>query len=359
MIIHLSKEKSRLAIIQNIPKCFFKRIEEANTFGGHLFPQWAVHVFRRTGMMKKFEAVYNKYKALEIQSEREKVVEAFFCTNQIEDLCCRPHETLMITLEDLPVSIQQEIKDLFEFLYKKAIHIAGFQNYVQDSVEESIERFLNKNKIRICPFCGLEGLRVLRGQARPALDHWLCQESFPMAAVNFNNLFPIGNACNASPVKGEKIVLLDSDSDKRIRAYYPTTKHGGIDLQFKYLKEPQNIGERDKNWELNLRPKRAEDEEVFKSWKSTMNIDVRYHDFFHADIFPLWEEEYVGYLEESGKRHADTVEELKNNLKEWKASWKISCCPGAILYRSFLDYLLNEASEAWLYGLCENLKCQK
>jgi hypothetical protein len=37
------------------------------------------------------------------------------------------------------------------------------------------------------------------------------------------------------------------------------------------------------------------------------------------------------------------VEELKNNLKEWNASWKISCCLGAILYRSFLDYLLNEA----------------
>lgn len=48
------------------------------------------------------------------------------------------------------------------------------------------------------------------------------------------------------------------------------------------------------------------------------------------------------------------MEELKNNLKEWKASWKISYCPGAILYRLFLDCLLNEALERG-YGLCEIL----
>lgn len=61
---------------------------------------------------------------------------------------------------------------------------------------------------------------------------------------------------------------------------------------------------------------RPEDEEVFKSWVSTMNINVRYQNFYYTDIFPLWEDNYVKYLERSGKGPAETVEELKNNLKE-------------------------------------------
>lgn len=50
------------------------------------------------------------------------------------------------------------------------------------------------------------------------------------------------------------------------------------------------------------------------------------------------------------------IEELKKNFRNWKSTFRIKGRPGSIIYRAFIDYLINVASDAYLNGLCENFK---
>ena len=358
MITQLNKVKSRLAILQNIPKYFFSKLEIATEFNNDLFPAWSLSVFRQSEMRQKFKAVYDKYKLIEAEELRKKVVDAFFYTNQVEELCDGQPDSAVIKFEELPQEIRKEIKDLFSYLYETAIRNSNFERYVNDNVEGMIGRFVQKNKLFLCPFCGLETLGGYQGESRISLDHWLCRDIFPMASVNLNNLFPIGNKCNQAPVKGTKNVLGNQEAHRRSRVFYPCCQHAGVVTSFHFLCEPDIDGIKEGDWELILEPEREEEQDIFESWKETMNIESRYKDFFRRDILPMWEEYYRDYVEDpdSGLVHANTVEELKRNLTKWKATFNLKSRPGARLFRLFIDYLINDASEDYLDSLCENLK---
>ncbi|MFT2011573.1 hypothetical protein ACMA1I_23075 [Pontibacter sp. 13R65] len=361
MITSLKKLSTRIAIIHNIPKVFFKNIEDATFFGDHLFPKWEKNVFARTDLRKKFELVYNKFKALTNKRDRDRIVHTFTSVNEIEKLCNNTPGITVYELKDLPSSIHEELDKLFEYLYKTAINYHGFESYVKDSVHESINRFNKKNELEVCPFCGLEGFLNLEGQARLALDHWLCRDLFPMSAVNFNNLIPIGPACNARPAKGSKNILIDNPTSKaRVIAYYPYLQHSGITTQFKFVNEPtiSTFGKiPDSDWNLTLSPVDPTENDIYTSWISTMNIEPRYLDYIRINILNMWESRYKKFIEKHPRlKHAQDIDELKNHLTEWQASFDIKNVPGSILYVSFIDFLVNHASDAYLFGLCENFK---
>ena len=249
MITRLQKLATEISTIQEIPAFFFREIENSVSFGNHLFPAWVDGVFAATDLSDKFEAVYNKYKSIKSKANRNKIINAFQYNNQVEQLCANHADTLVIELKDLPESIQKEIDTLFLYLYNTAINYHRFETHVTDTVKESISRFITQNRLEVCPFCGLEGFLNIEGQARIALDHWLCKDLFPMSAVNFDNLFPIGPSCNARPAKGEKNILIDNPTSKnRIQAYYPYLPHNGINTSFQFNNEPTIAGISDPDW---------------------------------------------------------------------------------------------------------------
>ena len=358
MITRLQRLTTGISIIQEIPIMFFREIENAATFGNHLFPAWVNGVFRATSLNDKFEAVFKKYKAIKNKSNRDRIVEAFTYNNQIENLCNNLAGSLVIELSDLPKSIQKQIEDLFLYLYNTAINYHLFETHVADKLKNSIDRFIADNGLEVCPFCGLEGFLNIEGQSRIALDHWLCKDLFPMAAVNFDNLFPIGSKCNERPAKGSKNILIDTPATKnRIQAFYPYMAHGGVTTSFSYIHEPSITGISDTDWSFAITPTNTAEQSIFESWNSTLNISVRYLDYFRKNIFPMWEADYKRFIEEEHDiDHAQTIDELKKNFRLWKASFPLKGRPGSILYRCLIDYLVNQASDAYLYGLCENFK---
>lgn len=360
MVINLNKYSTRIAIIHNIPKFFFRNIEAATSFGVHLFPPWANKVFASTHLHRKFESVYIKYKAIKTKRNRDKIIDAFISINQIETLCNNGTVTPYV-LNDLPKSIHNELDILFEYLYKTSINYLEFQLYVNDTVKDSIDRFIGVNGLNVCPLCGLEGFLNLDGQARIALDHWLCRDLFPMTAVNFKNLFPIGPSCNGRPAKGETNVLIDNETDRnRVIAYYPYLTHNGITTSFKFVKEPTIGGISDADWVFTCVPTNPAEQNIFDSWNSTLNISIRYLDYHRKNIFPMWEEDYKRFIEEDHEiKHADDIDKLRDNFKIWRASFPLKGRSGAILYRTFIDYLIKNASDAYLTGLCENFKRDK
>ena len=358
MITRLHRLTTGISIIQEIPSMFFREIENAAAFGNHLFPAWTEGVFRTTSLYNKFEAVYNKYKAIRNKANRDRIVSAFDYCNQIENLCTNQAGSIIIELTDLPKSIRKELDTLFLHLYNTAINYHLFERHVSDTLKNGIDRFIIQNGLEVCPFCGLEGFLNIEGQSRIALDHWLCKDLFPMSAVNFDNLFPIGSKCNERPAKGSKNILIDSPIAKnRILAYYPYLAHSGLITRFSFINEPTISGITDADWDFSLTPANVAEQNIFDSWNSTLNISIRYLDYHKKNIFPMWEADYKRFIDEDHEiQHAQTIEELRRNFLLWRASFPVKARPGAILYRSYIDYLINHASNAYLYGLCENFK---
>jgi len=358
MITRLQRLNSGLSIIQEIPSTFFTEIEASVSFGNHLFPAWTDNVFGATSLKNKFEAVYNKYKAIRTKANRDKIVNAFNHDNQIEDLCSNQAGTLVIELNDLPKSIHRELDALFLHLYNSSLNYHLFQTHVADSLKDSIDRFIKENGLEVCPFCGLEGFLNIEGQARIALDHWLCKDLFPMSAVNFDNLFPIGHDCNGRATKGSKNILIDGPgTTKRIKAYYPYLTHDGITTSFGFAKEPTVHGISDADWNYTIEPRNILEQDIFDSWCSTLNITIRFYDYLRKNIFGMWESRYKRFIENHPHlNHAENTEGLKSNFEHWKATFDIKGVAGSIVYIPFINYLINNASDSYLFGLCENLK---
>jgi len=352
MILNLNKIKSRLAILHNIPKYFFKRIESATAFGEDLFPSWSNTVYVNTMLKVKFENVYNIYKSLQSKSDRDMIIEAFENTNKVELLCQNDRYVRMLTINDLPESIRDSIDRLFEYLYNTATKYPHFIQYTNSSLNQVVDRFISNHKIEVCPFCGLEAFINVDGQSRLAMDHWLCRDLFPFAAVNFNNLIPVGDKCNGRPAKGSLNVLESRDHvGERAVAYYPYATHHGVTGKFLFIKEP-NIGNtEDGDWSFTFSPNDMTELPIFNSWDKTLNISTRYIDYVKKNVLNMWETDYKAFIEDSTFTHAQTLAEFKVNLQNWMGAFPIARRVGSIAYRSFINYLLNEASESYLTGL--------
>lgn len=358
MIAQLQKIESTLAILQEIPNTFFSKLEAAHVFDDNLFPDWSNGIFSDTDLKKKFNAVYTKYKALPDKNQRDQIILAFINTNRISDLCSNNPAVTSIAITALPESIQTEIEVLFNYLYTSALDYHKFEKHSKDTIQKAIDRFIANTGMDVCPFCGLEGYLNLKGQARLALDHWLCKDIFPFAAVNFDNLIPIGDKCNSRPAKGTTNVLFDDDGN-RISAYYPFAQNDGVNAVFSFISEPKIHGINDEDWACTLTPVNAANNDYFSSWTKVFNIFDRYHDYFIKYIFLNWESEYSEFIKDSGINHANTIDEFKQKLNIWRAgAFPIKKRAGAILYRAFINYLISHASNAYLYSLCENFKSQ-
>ena len=354
MIIKLKKFKTEIRTIEEIPDTFFNAIENAESFGDDLFPKWTRGVFGGTSLFKKFKAVYDKYKAIASKPERDKIINAYSCN--IEDLCANVKGTSVIKLTDLHESIQEEVDVLFLHLYNSAINYHAFEAHVKDNLKDAIDLFIKDNGLEVCPFCGIESFLNLEGQKRIALDHWLYKDLFPMFAVNFDNLFPLGEYCNSRPAKGTKNILVDDKTKKRVKAFFPYS-HNGVTTSFTYINEPSISGIKDLDWSFDIAPNYPSEQDIFDCWNSTLNISIRYNSYYKKNVFIMWESDYKRFIEEDHEvHHANNVNELKGNFKLWRASFPVRGRPGAILYRAFIANLVNNVSDAYLYGLCENFK---
>ena len=135
-------------------------------------------------------------------------------------------------------------------------------------------------------------------------------------------------------------------------------KRLNVRVSFKFITEPSSKDIPDTDWIVEINPEQGDDNIYIESWDWIMNLKSRYRSYFRKDIFPLWESTYQEYIEDpdSGLIHANNIAEFKSNLKQWKSTFRIKGQPGAILYKAFIDYLLDSATEMYLYGLYNSLR---
>lgn len=369
MIINLEQFNTPLQLLQEIPETFFSRLENSDVFDDRLLPDWltdeegnAIIFSDRTQLREKLNTVFELYKAIDNDSDRKLIIDSFISMNQIVELCDNNDSILCVELDDLHASIRDAISELFLYLYNSALNHPPFLEYVNDTLASAIERFVDENEIEICPFCGLETMLQLEGQARLALDHWLNKDRFPFSAINFNNLIPIGSACNASGVKGSKNILKNQDQTARIKSYYPFRAYSGIKVQASLIQDA-SIDNLSGHWSFAIAPIDDAEEDVYESWSYMFNIVERFNSYFKKKPLVRWQKDYITFIKSQSENKEfippNTSVELRAGLQHWLVVFQLKSKHGSIIYKPFIEYLINEVPEEYLYRIVENWKSQK
>ena len=178
-------------------------------------------------------------------------------------------------------SIKEIISELFIWLYS---YILTHENSpiistLKSDIKNHFEKYESENP-RVCPFCGLENIKLLASEGRADYDHYFHKTFYPFSSVNLENLVPIGVICNK--IKGTKNVLIDEKGD-RTMAFYPFSfdKKYGQDYEFELdcLKKPSSSN---KNGEWKIRLAAISSDKKLKiqleTWNRIFNIQKRYEE---------------------------------------------------------------------------------
>jgi hypothetical protein len=157
---------------------------------------------RRVGLMDKLNSYHAALLNLPLESQKQ-ILQAFSSQNEIALLLSCKCDCEAIN--DLPLSIQQPVKDLFEFAFSLLADL--------EIRDKHYKEIYNTASYHTCPFCGCEYFDA-PGAPREALDHYLSKNKYSFASANLRNLVPMGNKCN-SRYKLAQDILKNDDGTRR------------------------------------------------------------------------------------------------------------------------------------------------
>lgn len=318
--------------VHEIPHHFFTELQRGviTTFCEELFPLWmrGENYIGSRAIRDRFGRLYQLIQNDLSDNQRQNLYQAFFDSNRIEASCLDVaiNPTLIQDL-DCPNEVKINIKELFIWLYEgvltkinsdkapKTIKIIG------KDIHNHYEEYGLQNSM-VCPFCGLENVRLLKSVGRADYDHYFHKSAYPFSAVNMHNLVPMGGDCNKK--KGATNVLFDDNGNRTI-AFYPFlfNKEYNEDYVFELdCTEHPSIRNHNKGvWSVQIFPINVMDNVLrmqLNSWKRIFNIHNRYTEHIESN--------HIGWLKvillnddisnEIELRKRIILEELNNQLKQ-------------------------------------------
>lgn len=153
--------------------------------------------------------------------EKNLVKKSFEDNNKIEELC--KGEGQPKKYFELPEGIRESIEKFWKSLWEGFSSKEGLNQHLKVLCGEVLEHFHEfkkqpNQKTRVCPFCGINGLKPSDDIYRNAYDHYLPKSLYPFTSVNFENLVPICHECNSDEKKA--IDTLFKDGTRR-EVFYP------------------------------------------------------------------------------------------------------------------------------------------
>jgi hypothetical protein len=170
------------------------------------------------GNLKSFVTTFHGLSA----DEKRNIKEVFEANQDIGDLCRgngHPKKYGAITNEVFRDALRAFYDTLWTRVSKK-------DNCVNAEVEKICGKIITHYKafrkdvqhnLKICPFCGLDGMLPSGSVNREAYDHYLPKAQYPFIAVNFKNLAPMCHHCNST----EKTIddPLEDTGSRRVVVY--------------------------------------------------------------------------------------------------------------------------------------------
>jgi hypothetical protein len=230
-------------------------------------------------------------KFIELTSEeREYVCNAFCCCNRIQDQV--ENNEVCYTLADLPAKIRKTTKKLFVYMYETTLNSVG-------NIKDHYQNFYEEIPSKVCPFCGIEKFLHYEDYKQD-YDHYLCKDIYPFAAVNMQNLIPMGRNCNTIYKKAKDV--LHNEEGNRRKAFYPFQLNGiSIEVRLNGSTLPTGNNKKGK-WNITLDPNAEE----VHTWDDVFKIRDRYR----KDVY---EDEYDSWL----MRFINTARNSNNNNEPW------------------------------------------
>lgn len=206
------------------------------------------------------------------------------------------------TVNNLPIVIQEPIKNLFDFGFKLLTDLG-----IRD---RQYRKIYNSLPSHVCPFCGCEYFDA-PGGPREDLDHYLVKNEYPFAAVNLLNLAPMGSKCNER-YKLAQNILYKGDGTRR-KSFFPYN-HRGVQISLdrsepfagEYGLFPLPL------WQIDCVP----DSEEATTWDSIFHIQERYKRDILNPEFISWLREFSSWCKSTNLR-PNTGQDIIDALKRY------------------------------------------
>lgn len=232
----------------------------------------------RHGLKRNLIAYAKALKALQ-PNERKKVIDALRAQNKIPELLNREYDC--DRLADLPASMHEPIKSLFNF---------AFSLLTEFKIRQQLyERLLSHIPSRICPFCGLELFRA-PGGPQEDFDHYIPRRDYPFAAANLRNLPPMGGPCNTD-YKGTQDPLRKLNGDRRRASDPYSTKGVKVSLDASEV-DDKTAGPIVSKWAIEFNPT----DEKIDTWDEIFHIRERWTNDILDVNFSDWLGDLKTYL---------------------------------------------------------------
>lgn len=242
-------------------------------------PKWpgifpAIHqekLKKRTGLKNRFADYAKALRAL-LPNERKRVFDALHAQNKLPELLnC---ECDCDRLTDLPASMHEPIKSLFEFTFSLLTEL--------QIRHRAYEKLCDHIPALVCPFCGVERLDA-PGAPQEDFDHYIPRKDYPFAAANLRNLPPMGGRCNTA-YKGIQDPLRKKNGDRR-RACDPYASTGvGVSLNSSEIND-KTVGPIVAKWAIEFSPT----DEKIETWDEIFHVRERWtRDVLDQRTFSQW-----------------------------------------------------------------------
>ncbi len=266
----------------------------------------------RTSLRDRTLTFLEAYKSLDVH-QRQLVKTAMDDQNDLQALFQNTKRCL--TLAELPQPIQGPVLDLFT---------AAFNLLTPLKLRDQQYKKIYKKMVdMVCPFCGCEPLDP-PGLKRNDLDHYLAKTIYPFAAVNLNNLAPMGDRCNKSYKKSQDMLTTSGGLPRKCAdPFRGPTATVSLSRSTPFKRKKGILP----SWRIDLE---IDDEEV-RTWESVFSIRRRWSK-------AVLDQEYLGWLREFGRwsKGSWIPANLKSSIPELLDLYIDSSIPEKFSDRSFL-----------------------
>ncbi|SFS44101.1 hypothetical protein SAMN04487906_0493 [Zhouia amylolytica] len=355
MLYPINQIPTELSRIEEIPDTFFANIAANQDFGYDLLPDWFKDEYgplRARGLYKKAEDFFNAIKA----SGRENdIINGYNSNKKIENHCFNV-SSILFYLESIDHNLSRTGKSFFDGLFDN-LDKDWFTNYTNTNVLEYLKDFKESNEFYLCPVCANETIKSNIYEARGALDHWFCKAKYPLTAVCWSNLTPLGEGCNRSPVKGQnEIVYTDNNRTGRQIFQYPFTYLGDVEISLNCLREPGNGINDFGEWEFEFTGENANHQSLLDTWNAFFRISNRWVEETLIEFIQTWVKLFSKFIVSEG-----VEDDWENNYDDYLETYRNSkvafnLIPGERIHWFFLNFIINNASEALYKGYKEQVK---
>lgn len=148
----------------------------------------------------------------------------YYSNNDIEHVCSNKSTLQLARYVDIDSrypDLAKELRAFFMGLYE--FEAADMKQKVGD-IDEHYKAFVKVNKIRKCPFCGINDMQGQYHSTREAYDHYLPKALYPFNSINFHNLVPACHHCNSSYKTSKDPAYTPKDPARAIvrrKVFYP------------------------------------------------------------------------------------------------------------------------------------------